>query len=294
MTISIINTHVHLYNFCQNNAPLFPQNPWFLPKNYVLPLLLIKSGISGRVLIDLPLINHIVVCMHQIVVCMNFQRAWSRTMYRSEIPPEGTLGNYFKTLQSCENQTPHLRKKNWKKSQFLIFMYQANLCFWSQNREKNHYTLATHLGTRRFSSLIFSPFYYSLHLIKPSCSNWLMSHLSLARKFEHISSDSQKGCYGLEENISSTQELSTPCSHFFSLLPILKSEIAFQAHSSITNSFVSLLQKIRKPDPLFYLIYRARFSAGINWSSSTGVKENILINTCQSSALHIMFAESMA
>lgn len=185
-------------------------------------------------------------------------------------------------------------KKKLKKKSILDFHVSGQFVLLIPKQREESLHLSYPSGNKKIFLFNFPPFYYSLHLIKPSCSNWLMSHLSLARKFEHISSDSQKGCYGLEENISSTQELSTPCSHFFSLLPILKSEIAFQAHSSITNSFVSLLQKIRKPDPLFYLIYRARFSAGINWSSSTGVKENILINTCQSSALHIMFAESMA
>lgn len=170
-------------------------------------------------------------------------------------------------------------------------MYQVNLCLCFQSRGMNGYPLATHLGTKRFSSLIFFPLLLFPSSSKPSCSNWLVSRLCLPRKLEHIPSDGQKGRYGLKENISSTQELSTPCPHFSSLLPILRSEIAFQAHSSITNSFVCLLQKIRKPDPLFYLIHGARFSAGINWSSSTDAKKNILINTCQSSALHIMFAE---
>lgn len=223
----------------------------------------------------------------------------SKSLVQNHVQIRNTTWRHFWKLTGCIlKPCSHVKTRHniWDKElkKKLIFMYQANLYFWSQNRKKNGYTLAIHVGTRRFSSLIFSPLLLFPPSSKPSCSNWLVSHLSLARKFKHISSDSQKGCYGLEENISSTQELSTPCSHFFSLLPILKSEIAFQAHSSITNSFLSLLQKIRKPGPLFYLIYRARFSAGINWSSSTGVKENILINTCQSSALHIMFAESMA
>lgn len=60
------------------------------------------------------------------------------------------------------------------------------------------------------------------------------------------------------------------------------------------EQFCESTTKDQEARPTFYLIYRARFSAGINWSVSTGVKENMLINTCQSSALHIMFAESMA
>lgn len=111
-------------------------------------------------------------------------------------------------------------------------------------------------------------YFFFLLLLSPTsskglCSNWLVSHLSLPRKLEHIPSDGQKGHYGFKENISSTQELSTPCPHFSSLLPAPRNEIAFQAHSSITNSFVCLLQKIRNPDPLFYLTHGARFSAGI-------------------------------
>lgn len=35
--------------------------------------------------------------------------------------------------------------------------HQVNLCFYFQSRGMKGYPSATHLGTKRFSSLIFSP-----------------------------------------------------------------------------------------------------------------------------------------
>lgn len=167
--ISITNTHVHLYNFCKNNVPVFPQNPWFLPQNYVLPLL-IMGGIADRVSIDLLIVNHIIMCKLLFANIANCSvHELSKSLVQNHVQIRNTTCRHFwklngLILKPCSHvDTRHniwdkeLKKKNYfhVSGQFLLLI---------PNREKNGNTLATHLGTRRFSSLIFSPFYYSLHL----------------------------------------------------------------------------------------------------------------------------------